>query len=379
MTLNKKIRVAVLYGGRSGEHEISQQSATAVIKNLDPNRFEVVPIGIDKKGHWLQGDIKNLHYSEDGKALLLPQAPNTVFLPPHPQNHPQLKAETHPELGQKIDVVFPVLHGTMGEDGTVQGLFDLADIAYVGCGLLASAVGMDKDVAKRLVSAAGVKVAPYVAFTHGEWKHFSSKLSEQIAAQLYFPVFVKPANAGSSLGVSKVKSAEELAAAVDNAFLYDTKILVEKAINGREIELSALENIDYGQDALISIPGEIIPHHEFYSYEAKYLDPEGAGLAIPAKLSPEQTQTVQAAAKTIFRVLECEGMARVDFFLDRDTGEFIFNEINTIPGFTTISMYPKLWNASGIGYQELLSKLIDLAIARHDRKQSLKREWVPNT
>jgi D-alanine-D-alanine ligase len=265
----------------------------------------------------------------------------------------------------------------MGEDGTVQGLFDLADIPYVGCGLLSSAVGMDKDVAKRLAQAAGIKVAPYVAFTHGEWKHYSAKLSEDIANYLDFPVFVKPANAGSSLGVSKVKTANELVQAVDNAFLYDTKILVEKAINGREIELSALENNDYGAEALISIAGEIIPHHEFYSYEAKYLDPDGAGLVIPAKLSHEQLLNVQHIAKRIFRALECEGMARVDFFLDRDNGEFIFNEINTIPGFTTISMYPKLWKASGIGYQELLSKLIDLAIARHARRNALKREWVP--
>ncbi|MDO8955172.1 MAG: D-alanine--D-alanine ligase family protein [Gammaproteobacteria bacterium] len=377
MSVNKKIRVAVLYGGRSGEHEVSQQSATSVIKNLDPERFEIIPIGIDKEGHWLQGDMQRLEYSQDGKALLLPASHTEVLLPPHPQNSTQLKAEANPALGQKIDVVFPVLHGTMGEDGTVQGLFELADIAYVGCGLLGSAIGMDKDIAKRLVAAAGIPIAAYVAFTRGEWQHKAAALTEQINTKLHYPVFVKPANAGSSLGITKVKSADELITAVKNALLYDTKVLVEKAVNAREIELAVLENVSYGVDPQVSIAGEIIPHHEFYSYEAKYLDPDGAGLAIPAKLSAEQHSAAQSMAAAIFKALECEGMARVDLFLDKDTGEFIFNEVNTIPGFTTISMYPKLWKASGISYQDLLSTLINLAMARHERKRALKREWVP--
>ncbi|MDF2529194.1 MAG: ddlA [Gammaproteobacteria bacterium] len=364
---NKKIRVAVLYGGRSGEHEVSQQSATSVIKNLDPNRFEVVPVGIDKQGHWLLGDTKHLTFSQDGKALQLPHASTQVQIAPHPQN----------TVGQNFDVVFPVLHGTMGEDGTVQGLMELADIAYVGCGLLASAMGMDKDISKRLVAACGIPIAPYIAFTAGQWQQNAAQLSKEIDQKLRYPVFVKPANAGSSLGISKVKDSTELEAAVNNALLYDNKVLVETGINAREIELSALENPEYGLEPLVSVPGEIIPHHEFYSYEAKYLDPDGAGLAIPAKLTQDQAAKAQSMAKTIFKALECEGMARVDLFLDKDSGEFIFNEINTIPGFTTISMYPKLWQASGISYQDLLSKLIDLAIARQTRKRALKREWSP--
>ncbi|MDF2940057.1 MAG: ddlA [Gammaproteobacteria bacterium] len=367
MTNNKKIKVAVLYGGRSGEHEVSQQSAKSVINNLDPNRFEIIPIGIDRQGHWLLGDVKHLEFSQDGKALQLPHASTQVQVAPHPKS----------SVGEKFDVVFPVLHGTMGEDGTVQGLMELADIAYVGCGLLGSAIGMDKDVSKRLVAAAGIPIAPYIAFSEGEWQQNAAKLSESINKNLHYPLFVKPANTGSSVGISKVKSADELEAAVNNALLYDTKVLVETGVNAREIELSVLENPEYGLEPLVSVPGEIIPHHEFYSYEAKYLDPDGAGLAIPAKLTQEQIAQAQSMAKQIFKALECEGMARVDLFLDKDSGEFIFNEVNTIPGFTTISMYPKLWQASGIDYQDLLSKLIDLAIARQNRKRALKREWVP--
>lgn len=377
MTHTKKIRVAVLYGGRNGEHEVSQQSAKSVINNLDPERFEIIPIGIDKQGKWLQGDSKHLEYSQDGKALQLPVAPTSVLLPPHPQKSNQLKAEINPEHGQKIDVVFPVLHGTMGEDGTVQGLFELADIPYVGCGLLSSAMGMDKDVSKRLVSAAGVPIADYLPFTQGDWLKRPEEVKNRIENRLEYPIFVKPANTGSSVGITKVKTADELTAAINNAFLYDTKILVEKAVNAREIELAVLENPEYGMDPLVSVAGEIIPHHEFYSYEAKYLDPDGAGLVIPAKLSEAQKAAAANMAKLIFKALDCEGMARVDLFLDKDSGELIFNEVNTIPGFTTISMYPKLWQASGISYKELLSKLIDLAMARHERKTALKREWIP--
>ncbi|MDF2690429.1 MAG: ddlA [Gammaproteobacteria bacterium] len=366
MADNKKIRVAVLYGGRSGEHEVSQQSAKSVINNLDPHRFEVIPIGIDKQGHWLLGDIKHLEFSADAKALQLPHASTQVDIAPHPQS----------KTAEKFDVVFPVLHGTMGEDGTVQGLMELADIAYVGCGLLGSAIGMDKDVAKRLVAATGIAIAPYISFSAGEWQQKAELLSKEIEKQFHYPVFVKPANAGSSVGISKAKSTAELKSAIENALLYDSKVLVEKAVNAREIELSVLENPEYGLDPLVSIAGEIIPHHEFYSYEAKYLDPDGAGLAIPAKLTPEQVAVAQNMAKTIFKALEGEGMARVDLFLDKDSGEFIFNEVNTIPGFTTISMYPKLWQASGISYQDLLSKLIDLALSRQQRKRALKREWL---
>jgi D-alanine-D-alanine ligase len=267
-----------------------------------------------------------------------------------------------------------VIHGSFGEDGTLQGLLELADIAYVGPGVLSSAMGMDKDIAKRLVLAEGIAIAPYLSIKKGQWSFEKNEIIKTIQSKLGFPVFVKPANTGSSLGVSKVKSIDSLAMAIDEAFLYDTKILVEQAVNAREIELSVLENPEYGRQPLVSIPGEIIPNHEFYSYEAKYLDPDGAGLAIPADLTQEQIKRAQELAQKIFTTLECEGMARVDLFLDRDSGSFIFNEINTIPGFTTISMYPKLWQASGISYKDLLSKLIDLAVARQERKRMIKHE-----
>lgn len=369
----KKIRVAVLYGGRSGEHEISLQSAASVVNNLDRNRFEVVPIGIDKQGRWFLNDVKQLL---DQPVLPIQTSTHAALPSPYHLTTQLKNLPTCNGEGRFFDVVFPVMHGTLCEDGTVQGMFELMDVPYVGAGVLGSALGMDKDASKRLVAAAGIAVAPYFTIKHGAWKNDPSYFCDLIAKQLQFPVFVKPANTGSSVGIQKVKKLDDLIYAIEDAFLYDVKVLVETAIDAREIELSALESLDYGAPTLISIPGEILPTHEFYSYAAKYLDEKGAELIIPADITPAQAKQAQQLAAQIFELLDCEGMARVDLFLDRKTNQFYFNEINTIPGFTKISMYPKLWEASGLSYRNLLTHLVQLAIARHERKQDLKREWA---
>jgi D-alanine-D-alanine ligase len=371
----KKLRVAVLYGGRSGEHEVSLQSAASVIKYLDRDRFEIVPVAIDKQGRWLLNDISLL---EGKKSLRVFKDAPSVVLSPNPAGPGGGSALIR--LGQSgeargIDVVFPVLHGPLCEDGTIQGLLELADLPYVGCGVLASAIAMDKEMAKRVARDAGIPIVPYVSLKRDLWEKDRQRLAENIAGQLGYPVFVKPANLGSSVGVHKVKEPSGLTAALEDAFNYDRKVLVEAAVNAREIEVSVLENLEAGPDPLVSVPGEIDPTHEFYSYEAKYLDENGAALIIPAKLNSAETKRAQEMGRKIFIALECEGMARVDLFLDRTSGEFLFNELNTIPGFTSISMYPKLWEASGIGYQELLSKLVDLAISRHEKKKMLVREF----
>ncbi len=370
----KKLRVAVLYGGRSGEHEVSLQSAASVINNLDRERFEIVPVAIDKQGRWRLNDLSLL---EGKKSLpVFKDAPN-VILPPNLAD-----AETGSALmpwsggeAKAIDVVFPVIHGPLCEDGTIQGLLELADVPYVGCGVLASAVAMDKEMAKRVVRDAGLPIVPYLSLKHERWKKEKQAWTARIQRELGYPVFVKPANLGSSVGVQKCVDSDAVEDAAEAAFKYDVKILVETAIDAREIELAVLENPDPGAEPLVSVPGEINPTHEFYSYEAKYLDENGAELIIPAKLDAEQTKRVQEIARRAFSAVECEGMARVDLLMDRSNGDFYFNELNTIPGFTSISMYPKMWEASGINYQELLSRLVDLAIARHERKKILVREF----
>src|SRR2546423_2624567 len=329
----KKLRVAVLYGGRSGEHEVSLQSAASVINHLDRDRFEIVPVAIDKQGRWHLNDVSLI---EGKKSLpVFKDAPSVVL--------PRNSADTSALVGlggsgetKAIDVVFPVVHGPLCEDGTIQGLLELADVPYVGCGVLASAVAMDKEVAKRLARDAGLPIVPYVSLKHERWKKEKQESAEQIQKELGYPVFVKPANLGSSVGVHKVKEAAGLNTALENAFEYDTKVLVEVAVDAREIEVSVLENPDSGADPLVSLPGEIHPTHEFYSYEAKYLDENGATLIIPAKLDLDETKRAQELGRKAFTVLECEGMARVDLFLDRVSEKFFFNELNTIPGFTSI-------------------------------------------
>ena len=368
----KKLRVAVLYGGRSGEHEVSLQSAASVINYLDRDRFEIVPVAIDKQGRWHLNDVSLI---QGRKSLPVFKDAPRIVLPPDSAAKSALIPLGGSGQAKSIDVVFPVIHGPLCEDGTIQGLLELADVPYVGCGVLASAVAMDKEVAKRLARDSGLPIVSYVSLRQEHWRKEKRQLAERVEKDLGYPVFVKPANLGSSVGVQKVKEAGNLTAALENAFQYDVKVLVEVAVDAREIELSVLENPDSGADPLVSVPGEIEANHEFYSYEAKYLDEKGAALIIPAKLDGDRIRRVQDIARKAFLAMECEGMARVDLLLDRTSDKLFFNELNTIPGFTSISMYPKLWEASGIGYTELLSRLVDLAISRHKRKKALVREF----
>ena len=371
----KKLRVAVLYGGRSGEHEVSLQSAASVINHLDRDRYEIVPVAIDKQGRWHLNDLSLL---EGKKSLPVFKDAPSVVLPPNVGDSAIGSALlSWDEVGEPkaIDVVFPVVHGPLCEDGTIQGLLELADVPYVGCGVLASAIAMDKEMAKRVARDAGIPIVPYISLKIEKWKKETEQSAERIQRELGYPVFVKPANLGSSVGVHKVTDGGGLRSALEDAFRYDVKVLVETAIDAREIELAVLENPDSGGEPLVSVPGEINPSHEFYSYEAKYLDENGAELIIPAMLDPEQTKEVQEIGRKIFSAIQCEGMARVDLLLDRRSGQFYFNELNTIPGFTSISMYPKMWEASGINYRELLSRLVDLAMSRHERKRILVREF----
>lgn len=348
---SKKLRVAILFGGRSAEHEVSVVSAKNIIGALDKKKYEVVPIGIDKKGSWhLLGNQKSL---TDGTKYSQIVSAKTASLEP-----------TTATSSQKIDVIFPVLHGTFGEDGTVQGLIKLANLPFVGAGVLGSAIGMDKDVQKRILRDAKIPVAPFLVFNSADKINYDAVISK-----LHLPLFVKPANLGSSVGIAKVRNKSQLVAAVKDAFRYDRKILVEKNISGRELEISVLGN----EHPITSVPGEVITNkaHAFYSYEAKYLDENGATLVVPAKLTKQQTTKIQKTAIAAYRALCCEGMARVDMFLDRNNRAYI-NEINTIPGFTSISMYPKLWEASGLSQTKLLDKLIQLAIDRFKKEQRLK-------
>ncbi|HEX4641794.1 MAG TPA: D-alanine--D-alanine ligase family protein, partial [Chthoniobacterales bacterium] len=343
-----KLRVAVLYGGRSGEHEVSLQSAASVINNLDRERFEIVPVAIDKQGRWRLNDLSLI---EGQKSLPVFKEAPKVILPPsiaETKSGSALLPLGGGGEGKAIDVVFPVIHGPLCEDGTIQGLLELADVPYVGCGVLASAIAMDKEMAKRVARDAGIPIVPYLSLKHERWKKDQRATADKIQRELGYPVFVKPANLGSSVGVHKVATADGLGAALEDAFRYDVKVLVETAVDAREIELAVLENAEPGAEPLVSVPGEINPTHEFYSYEAKYLDENGAELIIPAKLDAKQTKDVQQIGQRVFSAIECEGMARVDLLMDRSTGKFYVNELNTIPGFTSISMYPKLWEASGI-------------------------------
>jgi len=361
-TERKRLRVGILFGGRSGEHEVSLASAASVIRALDPEKYEAVPIGISKDGRWLAGTGAQKLLPDvlrSGQRVVLPADPTTGALMPI--------GESQGFSSMRVDVVFPVLHGTFGEDGTVQGLLDLAGLPYVGAGVLGSAVGMDKDVAKRLCMHAGIPVVDYLCVLRSEFENQRQVVLKRIQKKFRFPLFIKPAALGSSVGMSKVHKAAELPDALETAADFAQKILVEKAVKAREIELSVLGN-EYPQ---ASIPGEIIPHREYYDYTAKYLE-DGTRLVIPAKLTKKQITLFQDLAVRAFRALECAGMARVDFFLEKRTGKIFLNEINTIPGFTSISMYPKLWEASGIPYRELIDRLIQFALAAHKEKQRTK-------
>jgi D-alanine-D-alanine ligase len=356
----KRLRIGVLFGGRSGEHEVSLASAASVIRGLDPDKYEILPIGITKEGHWLIGS---------GAQKMLPEVLRTgqrVTMSADPTDAALVRLDGSGG-GQRIDVVFPVMHGTFGEDGTIQGLLDLAGLPFVGAGVLGSAIAMDKDVAKKLLQAAKIPVVPWVSVRRDEWERNENIITHQIEKEFPYPLFVKPATLGSSVGMSKVHSRQELAPALNLASEFAMKILVERAVNAREIEVSVLGN----HDPQASVPGEIVPHREFYDYAAKYLE-EGTRLLIPADLKPVQVKKFQHLAVLAFRALELSGMARVDFFLGKEGGKTYLNEVNTIPGFTSISMYPKLWEASGIPFAQLIDRLIELALEQHAEKARTK-------
>jgi D-alanine-D-alanine ligase len=356
----QKIHVAILYGGKSAEHEISLQSARSVAEAMDKNKYEIILIGIGRNGKWYLSHNRTLLENADH---VRERKDKRLKLNPGAGSNQLLEAIEDKTIG-RLDVVFPVLHGPLGEDGTVQGLLQLANIPYVGAGVLGSAIGMDKDVMKRLLRDAGIPVADFMV-VH-DWQKDTLDFSA-VEKNLGMPCFIKPANMGSSVGIQKVSNTQSFHKAVTDAFQYDRKIIIERTIVGREIECSVLGN----EDPIASIPGEIIPKHAFYSYEAKYLDEQGALLEIPAKLHPAVMTEIQKIAVESFKVLCCEGMARVDMFLDREASIYV-NEINTIPGFTKISMYPKLWEASGLSFSRLIDRLIELAIERHGKINKLK-------
>ncbi len=374
--MTEKTRVAVLYGGRSGEHEVSLRSAASVVRHLDRTRFEVIPVSIDKAGRWQRHDLRRIEQTGDESLAIPPESPEVRLAQGSGEGsdgRAALVGLDGPKERTEIDVVFPVLHGPLCEDGTLQGLLELTETAYVGSGVMASAVGMDKDVTKRLAGLAGIPIAPYRAFTRRAYERGAISLDD-IAAGLTLPVFVKPCNMGSSVGIQKVRDWAALPAALADAFQYDVKVLVEQGIDAREVEVAVLD----GDPPFVSVASELNPqgHHDFYSYAAKYLDPEGASVDLPADITPEQMERVRALALRAFEALECSGMARVDFFLDRTSGDFYLNEVNTLPGFTSISMYPKMMEASGIPYPELLTRLVDLALERHRTRRGLKREFA---
>jgi D-alanine-D-alanine ligase len=384
-----KLRVGVLFGGRSGEHEVSLLSAASVIEAIDRNKYEMVPIGITKEGRWvtaahaerlLQGkmdpsDSRHLRAGDPettATAAVLSRG-ETIVVPPVP-GHELIPFQTdfpHRRLQDQVtdvDIIFPVLHGTFGEDGTVQGLLELADIAYVGAGVLGSAAGMDKDVMKRLFREAGLTIVKHVTVLRGDWEKNPRKARKRVESALKYPVFVKPANLGSSVGITKAHSSKELPAAMDEAAKYDRKIVVEQSVGGKSGKARELECAVLGNDKPeASVVGEVIPIKEFYDYDAKYID-EGSKLVIPATLTKAQTKQVQYMAVRAFQAVDCAGLGRIDFLMDPRSEKIYVNEINTLPGFTSISMYPKLWAASGLSYPDLIDRLIQLGLERHRDK-----------
>ncbi|MBI3476763.1 MAG: D-alanine--D-alanine ligase [Acidobacteria bacterium] len=388
-----KLRVGILFGGRSGEHEVSLLSAASVLKAIDKTKYNVVPIGITKDGRWLTSE--NAERLLQGKPLeesrplragdpdatpgaaLLAQG-EAVIVPPEPVHRgggmepfrieaSALRRTTDRAIN--VDVIFPVLHGTFGEDGTIQGLLELADLAYVGAGVLGSSAGMDKDVMKSLFRAAGLPIVKHVTVLRSQWESEPKKVQKLVESKLKYPVFVKPANLGSSVGISKAHDRKELGPAIEEAAKFDRKIVIEEGVGGknrkaREIECSVLGN----DDPKASIAGEIVPCKEFYDYNAKYLD-EGSELVIPAELTKSEMKNLQSLAVASFQAVDCSGLARVDFLMDPKSRKIFVNEINTMPGFTSISMYPKLWAASGLSYPDLISRLIQLGIERHEDKK----------
>jgi D-alanine-D-alanine ligase len=369
----RKLRIGVVFGGRSSEHEVSLVSATSVIKALDKNKYEVVPIGITKEGKWLSSS-QTLALLKSGKGL--DRLPERVLLPdPTQKGLVEFRTKAASTTKEPLDVVFPVLHGPYGEDGTIQGLLDLANVPYVGAGVLGSALGMDKIAQKQIFERLGLPVTEYCAFLFKEYQRAPGMWLKKIERALSSPWFVKPANLGSSVGITKAHTRRELQAAILEAAKYDRRILVERSIeNAREIECSVLGN----DDPQASVPGEVIPSNEFYDYDAKYVDGKSQ-IIVPAALPKRVTKKIQDIAVTAFKAIDCAGMARVDFLVTRERYKIYICEVNTIPGFTSISMYPKLWEASGLSYSKLLDSLIKLAIERHRERNKLKTSFKVKT
>lgn len=368
-----KLRVGVLFGGRSAEHEVSLVSATSIINALDKKKYEVIPIGITKEGKWVSSP-NALELLKGGDRLS--NVPENILLPdPTYKSLVELNQKSEVRGQISIDVIFPVLHGTFGEDGTVQGLLELAGIPYVGAGVLGSAAGMDKIVTKQLCEQAGISVTPYVWFLRRNFQSNKKKIISTIEKKFRYPCFVKPANLGSSVGISKVYNRTQLVEGIELAMHYDRRILVEKGIeNAREIEVSVLGN----NEPIASVPGEIISSNEFYDYDAKYVDGKSESV-IPATLPKDVAKKIQNYAVQGFKAIDGAGMARVDFLITRKSNRIYLNEINTIPGFTSISMYPKLWEASGISYSSLLDRLIRLAFERHNEHQTFSTNYTPKS
>jgi len=390
----KTIRVGILFGGRSGEHEVSLLSAASVFNAIDKDKYEVVPIGITKEGRWvtaadaerlLHGKFEARKHLRAGDPDATPGAAvlargESVVVPPEPQRHGSIApfetdASSHAltrraaDRAIDVDVIFPVLHGTFGEDGTIQGLLELADMPYVGAGVLGSAAGMDKDIMKALFRAAGLPMVKHVTLLRSEWEADSKKVQKLVESKLKYPVFVKPANLGSSVGISKAHDRKQLGPAIAEAAKFDRKIVIEQGVGGRKQKAREIECSVLGNDKPeASLPGEIVPSTEFYDYNAKYLE-EGSQLIIPAKLSKAETKEVQRLAVGAFKAVDCSGLARVDFLMEPNTRRIYLNEINTMPGFTSISMYPKLWAASGVSYPDLIGRLIQLGLERHEEKK----------
>lgn len=359
-----KLRVGIIFGGKSSEHEVSLQSARNIVDAMDTSRFDVTLLGIDKQGEWHINDASNYLVNAENPALIaLNRSSQQVALIPGLEKNQLIDTQNAHAMSQ-LDVIFPIVHGTLGEDGSLQGLLRMANIPYVGSGVLGSAVCMDKDVTKRLLRDAGLSVAPFVSLTRRTRARISF---DEVVEQLGLPLFVKPANQGSSVGVSKVKDRAAFERALDDAFSYDHKVLVESAIKGREIECAVLGN----ENPEASTCGEVILQDEFYSYDTKYINEQGASVAIPADLPFEVNARIQAIAIQAFKALECRGLARVDVFLTPE-GEVVINEVNTLPGFTNISMYPKLWAASGLDYTSLITRLVELALEQHEQDSQLK-------
>jgi D-alanine-D-alanine ligase len=362
------IRVALLYGGRTGEHHVSRCSAASVARSIDRSSFEVIPVGIDLNGIWhVQEDLTFLKDDDFGEILAINESG-----PWHINHYENNGKLVFSKEGRSIeaDVAFPVMHGTFSEDGTLQGLLELAMVPFVGASMIASAMGMDKEISKEIAVYHKIPVVTWITLTYEEFssgKDIKTDINEKIG----YPLFIKPVNAGSSVGVVKVNSEDEFLTGCEEAFLYDNRVLIETGLAVDEIECAVLGNID----AEASITGRVIPTHEFYSYEAKYIDPQGAGLEIPADIPVEKAEKIRKYAVDIFKALHCRGLARVDFFIEKESGDIYFNEINTMPGFTSISMYPKLWEASGVSYSDLITRLIELAQDDYRRRSRLIQEF----